>query len=755
MAVEQIPSPSNQSRVQREDSRWDISNLPILGLRELLAILRRRKWSLIVCFILVTAGAVVIVNRMTPIYEATSSVMLDVNERPLANIESILAGLPANSETMHGVVAVMLSRDFAERVIQNLKLYEVPEFNPALQPPSAWATFVSSAREWVRKALGMPAEPAPVSVPSIEQQADRDRVRVISTLLGKLEVLPRAETWVIDITASSEDADMAALLANTVAELYLVNQLEEKFQATKREAEWLTRRLADLRADLQRAESAVETYRSSAGLLQSDGDTTLGQQQISDVNGQLIAARLRRAELESRLREAESLVLSPGGANAAGDVLQSALIQGLIQQEAEVVRKIAELSSTSGENLPAMQSARAEARDLRNKITQEIGRVVEGLRSETAVARSQVYALESSLAKLESQVGATNSKSAQLRVLEREAETSRLLYEAFLSRFKESEDQETIQQSDARVISHADVPPRPEQPKGAILIALSAVFSLLLGLGVAGLRELFDRGIRSMEQVYRYLDMHCLGLLPMISRFRRGGSAPEAYLVKMPTSAYAEATRSVLTGILFASAKTPRVVAVTSARPNEGKTSTAISMARLNALAGRRSIILDLDLRKPELHKRLKARATAGLVEFLNEQATFTDVVQKDEATGLDFIVAGRRTSNSVELLRSKHLTDLLIELGRAYDLVIIDAPPVLALADARLTARLADTTLLIVRWGKTTPEVARLAVRQLLNVGTHIAGVAISMVNVRRNALYTNSDSEAFTGEFRRYYSG
>ncbi|NJO32003.1 MAG: hypothetical protein HC869_01565 [Rhodospirillales bacterium] len=243
-------------------------------------------------------------------------------------------------------------------------------------------------------------------------------------MLDKLEVLPRAETWVIDITASSEEADMAALLANTVAELYLVNQLEEKFQATKREAEWLTRRLADLRADLQRAESAVETYRSSAGLLQSDGDSTLGQQQISDVNGQLIAARLRRAELESRLREAESLVLSPGGANAAGDVLQSALIQGLIQQEAEVVRKIAELSSTSGENLPAMQSARAEARDLRNKITQEIGRVVEGLRSETAVARSQVYALESSLARLESQVGATNSKSAQLRVLEREAETS-------------------------------------------------------------------------------------------------------------------------------------------------------------------------------------------------------------------------------------------------------------------------------------------------------------------------------------------
>ncbi|NJO32004.1 MAG: hypothetical protein HC869_01570 [Rhodospirillales bacterium] len=165
MAVEHIPSPSNQPRVQREESRWDISSLPILDLRELLAILRRRKWSLIICFILVTAGAVVIVNRMTPIYEATSSVMLDVNERPLANIESILAGLPANSETMHGVVAVMLSRDFAERVIQNLKLYEVPEFNPALQPPGAWATFVSSAREQVRKALGMPAEPAPVRCP--------------------------------------------------------------------------------------------------------------------------------------------------------------------------------------------------------------------------------------------------------------------------------------------------------------------------------------------------------------------------------------------------------------------------------------------------------------------------------------------------------------------------------------------------------------------------------------------------------------
>lgn len=755
MAVEQIQNPSNHPSVQRDESRWDISGLPTLDLRELFAILRRRKWSVIICFILVTASAAAIVNRMTPIYEATSSVMLDVNERPLANIESILAGLPANSETMHGVVAVMLSRDFAERVIQKLKLYENPEFNPALRPQSGWATFVSSARGQIWQALGIPTESTPAAVPSIEEQADRERVRVISALLNKLEVVPRAETWVIDITASSEEPIMASLLANTVAELYLVNQLEEKFQATKREAEWLTRRLADLRADLQRAESAVEAYRSSAGLLQSDGDTTLGQQQISDVNGQLIVARMQRAELESRLREAETLLLSPGGASAAGDVLQSPLIQGLIQQEAEVVRKIAELSSTSGENLPAMQSARAEARDLRGKITQEIGRVVEGLRSETVIARAQVGSLESSLASLETQLGATNSKSAQLRVLEREAETSRLLYESFLSRFKEGEDQETIQQSDARVISHADVPGGPEQPKGTILIALSAAFSLLLGLGVAGLWEVFDRGLRSMEQVSRQLDLHCLGLLPAVSRFRRRGSSPEAYLVRMPTSAYAEAVRSILTGILFSSAKTPRVVAVTSARPNEGKTSTAIAMARLNALAGRRSIILDLDLRKPELHKRLKARAANGLVEFLKDRAPFTDVVQRDEATGLDFIVAGRRTSNSVELLRSKHLKDLLVELGKAYDLVIIDAPPVLALADARLTARLADTTLLVVRWGKTTPEVARLAVRQLLNVGAGIAGVAISMVDVRRNAQYNNSDSEAFTGEFRRYYSG
>jgi capsular exopolysaccharide synthesis family protein len=755
MAVEQIQSLGTQSRPQRDEQRWGTGSLPALDLRELLSILRRRKWTVIVCFVLITAGATAIVSRMTPIYEATSSVMIDVNERSVANVESILAGLPASSETIHGVVAVMLSRDFAEHVIQKLKLYEFPEFNPALRSPTTWSTYVAAARDYVKRWLGQATETAPVQMLSVEEQADRERVRVISSLLGKLAIQPRVETWVVDITVSSESPEVAALLANTIAELYLVNQLEEKFEATKRETEWLTQRLASLRTDLEQAEGAVEAYRSSAGLLEGGRDVTLSQEQISDVNSQLVTARIRRAELESRLRQAEILLASPSGANAAGDVLLSPVIQALIQQETEVLRKIAELSSTAGENLPAMQSARAEARDLRTKLTLEISRVVEGLRSETTVARAQEQTLERSLADLGSQVSNLNTKGAELRVLEREAETSRLLYEAFLSRFKEAEDQDTIQQSDARVISHADVPGGPERPKSMILIALSAAFSLLLGLGVAGLKEMFDRGLRSMEQVYRYLDMQCLGLIPAISRFRRRGLSPEAYVARMPTSAYAEAIRSVLTGILLSDARTPRVVAVTSARPNEGKTATAISMARLNALAGRRTICLDIDLRKPELHKRLKVHVQAGLVDYLSGQATLADVIQKDETTGLDYIVAGRRTVNSAELLRSKHLRDLLVELGRVYDLVIVDAPPVLALADARLTARLADKTLLVVRWGRTTPEVARLAIRQLIDAGADIAGVAISMVDVRRNAMYVNSDSEAFTGEFRRYYSG
>jgi len=756
MSIDRLETVRQQPAPKANEWNWQLRSLPAADLSSLIGVLRRRKWILILCCLLITGFTTAVVYSLTPLYEATSSVMIDERQPQLGDVEAIVTGMSISSETVQSEVAVILSRDFADRVIQKLKLFENPEFNPVIRDPSGWSELTSGAKEFVRDQTQGITGGQPAKVLPVEQQFDRERVLVINTFLRTIEVTPRGGTLVIDIKSTAQSPETAADVANTIAELYLVDQLEAKYQATKRATDWLTERLAQIRSDLAAAESAVESYRSSAGLLSGGGETTLAQQQMADINTQLTAARIRRTELEARLRQAEGLFRSPQGASASSDVLLSPVIQNLLAQEIEVQRTIADLASNVGDSHPTMISARAQAQNLRTKLTAEIGRVVASLQNDMAVARAQEATFEKSLAELEEKMGTLNSRDTELRILEREAETNRLLYETFLSRFKESQDQEKIQQSDARIISRADVPFGPSIPNKPMLIALAAVGSVLFGLLIVGAREMFDRGLRSMEEVYQYLGLPCFGLVPVISTFRLAGKSPEAYAVKKPASAYAEAIRSITTGILLTDAKTkPHVIAVTSARPNEGKTAIAISMAALNALGGRRSIILDLDLRKPEIQTRLRSKADHGLVDYLTGQAGLTDVIQKDEASGLDYITAGRRTANFAEVIRSSKLENLLSELGQQYDLVVLDTPPVLAVADTRLLARLADKTLLVVRWGDTARNVVRLALRQISDAGADVAGIAISMVDVRRNAKYGFGDSAAFTGAFKQYYAG
>jgi len=756
MKMEQFERPVEPAQRSRSDTRWDALPVPALDLRELFAAMRRRKWWIIGPTLGITLGAFIVVNMMTPQYEATASVMIDVDQRPVTTIESIVTGLPAGAETILSQVSILQSRDFAARVIQKLRLYEDPEFNSALERPSGVQAALAAVKRGLHLLLSYLQPPKPTRVASVEEQADQERVRIISALLSRITVMPENNSWVIDLTVTSRSPVQAARIANTMAELYLNDQLEAKFDATKRAADWLTQRLADLRTDLETSEGAVEAYRSQAGLLQAGADTTLAQQQIAAVNAQLVTSRAHRAEIEARLRQAEALLASPEGAASSGDVLQSPLIQNLLVQESTITRKIAELASSVGEKHPELIRARAEEKDLKDRVTAEISKVVQGLRSELAVAQAEESSTERSLAQLEAKVSTLNSKGAELKVLEREAESNQSLYDTFLSRFKETQDQDSIQQSDARIISHADVPVHASAPKKAILIALSMAFALLLGCSVVLVREQMERGLRSSEEINRYLRQPCLGLIPAISRLRMRGLSPEDYVVKHPISAVAESIRSIRTGIFLADSDVKlNAIVVTSARPNEGKTSISIAMARLNAMGGRRTILIDLDLRKPEIYRRLRAPSEVGMIDYLSGRSSLPEIIQKDETTGLEFIVSGRRVANFAELLRSAQLEELLGDLGRRYDLVVIDAPPVLAAADTRLIARFAGKTLFVVRWSSTPRHVVRLAISQLVDAGTDIAGVALSLVDVRRNRKYSFGDSEAFTGAYKRYYAG
>lgn len=731
-----------------------------LDLGELLRKLWRRKLAVLGTVVTVTTLAAIVVFQLTPRYTARTAVMIEPRETQVVDIQAVMSGLPRDFATIESEVEVIRSRALANRVIRKLKLLEDPEFNHSLRPKTPWDELRDELfdvrayvpEEWLDIVFGA-ADEEPLSE---EVKREKERVGVIDSFLGRLAVRPERRSRVIIISFESENPRTAALVANTVADLYLVEQLEAKFEATRRAAAWLSTRLAALREKVEAAERAVEKFRKKAGLIEGE-HVTLAVQEISELNTELLMARNKGAEAEARLTQLEAIRLrSSGTVDSVAEVLSSPLVQRLREQETEVLRKTAELSTNYGEKHPRMINVRAEIRDLRGKIETEIHKITENLRGEVAVAQARERTLAGRLKQLEKKIARLNENRVQLHALEREAGANRALYQTFLSRFKETRAQEDIQQTDARIISRADVPNGPSFPKKGLILALAFAGGIFLGVAFAFFIERLDQGFRSMEQVERLAGVSPLGLVPALKGLRAYANAPENYIVAKPESAYGESIRSLHIGVQLSNVDTPpKVVLVTSALPEEGKTAIALSLARVKALAGEKTIIVESDMRRPCLYKKLRLPKEPGLVEFLADQAALADVIRKDEATGADLLPAGRLTPNSSDLLGSERMKGLLAELSARYDLVVLDSPPVLAVADARILCRLADKTIFIVRWAETRREVAMMGLKQIAEAGGDIAGFALSRVNVKKHARYGYGDSGYYYGRYRKYYAG
>jgi capsular exopolysaccharide synthesis family protein len=542
------------------------------------------------------------------------------------------------------------------------------------------------------------------------------------------------------------------LAANAVADLYLVEQLEATFEITQRATVWLGERLADLRAEVEMSESAVEAFREQAGLIEG-AQSSLAAQQISELSTQQILARSARAEAEARLRQVTNLVNSSDSLNSVAEVLASPLIQSLREQEAEVDRRIAELSNEYGEKHPRMINIKAEMTDLQGKIASEVDKVVQNLRNEVSVARAREGSLSASLRTLEQRVAGLNSSEIRLRALQREATANRELYETFLARFKETSTQGELQQPAARIIARAELSPTPSYPRKGFIVVLVFIISIFLGVVLAFAIEQLDHGFRSMDQIEQMIGLPSLGLVPVV---KKGKGTPERFAVENPLSNLGEAIRTIYTAVVLSNVgQPPKVVLVTSALPKEGKTTIALLLGRVCALLGKRTIIIDADLRRPQIHSRLDLPAAPGLVELLTGETTAKEAIFHDEASGADIIPVGKTSPNAAELLNSDRLESILELISQDYDLVILDSPPSMAVADARVLTHLADATILVVRWAATRREVAAMAAKQIKESGGNIAGVVLSRVNVRQHAPYGYGDSGIYYGPSQEYYSG
>ena len=499
------------------------------------------------------------VSRMPPAYEAEALVML--NDRPaqaVPNIPDVVVGSPPSEDSLQSQILLIKSRSMAERLVDQLNLHLLPEFNPALQPKSAdFAAWVDPARlvpGWLLDHLPKAWADTLMTTSASGEMTDQQRAallraQIIETVLDSIMAEPANRSTVIGLKFVSTDPALAALGANTLARLYLSEQLDSKQTASRRASDFLEHEIERLRATVASAEQAVQDYRRQHGLAGAAPD----QQQLTELTTQLVTSRAERAQSEAKLRQVERLLNSGADLNQAAQLLDSPVLTELRARELDLNRQRAELSSEYGPRHPQMLNLQAELKTLEQRKQGEIKQIAQRLRDEVQVGRSREAMLQSSIENLKSQLAQHNEAEIGLEALQREATADRDLLETYINRVKEISSQQKAQEPDAQVISRAALPDEPTYPRRKLIFGVALVGALLVGsLAVFGLEGL-DNTFRSSEQIEDLIGLPALGLVPAIAGLDKRYGSPQDYVLDNPNSPFGEALRSLRTAMLLTS----------------------------------------------------------------------------------------------------------------------------------------------------------------------------------------------------------
>lgn len=721
----------------------------MLDIRAFFLMLWRRK-SVIVGMVLIGVSLTVMALAIIkPEYTARSLILVEDSHKGAlpAEFGSFVDTVKFNSTLVMNEIEVIRSRNTARKVIEQLDLLGDPELNAGNKNALHAYMPQTPERNQGYKSLNLFKDELARLPPEI---AEQQMNAVVTQFLQNLSVRAIAGSYAIQVDYMSRDPSKAALVANTVADIYIEGRLEDRLGASRRLTDWLDGRLRELRDQVRQSELAVADYRARNNL--TEGIRTLvTTEQMSQLNVQLMNAKAALAETKARRSQMDSLNAGGGNIEASGDILKAPFVQQLRAEEADLARMKSDLSRRYGDRHPAMIKVNSDLAATRAKINQEMQKVAASLANEVAVENARVQALQSSLDELKNVSDGENEKTIRLNELQREAESNRLIFDNFLQTYKRSDEQDKLQEAQARVISYAAIPAKPAYPNTWLFLTLGAALSLFLGTFLAFLLEKMDNKFRSASQLEKYCGYPCFALIPAVKS--KSQTEILQYVLDKPSSTVAEAVRTLRTVMNLRGRQRgdkPKVVTVTSSLPGEGKTTLSGWMGRLAAKSGEKVILIDADLRRPNVHRSFGHANDVTLVDYLTNKKSLKEVVFKDDPSGLHMIFAKSVPNSALDLVGSKRMETLIAALRAEYDLIILDSPASMAVSDARILATYSDATIYTVAWDKTPREVVMSGVKQFSDMGYKQLAFSLTNVDVKRHVRYGYGDTAYYYGNYQ-----
>lgn len=694
------------------DTVTGVVNLPML----LRTLWRGKFFILIVTALAVLAGGYYAYILAQPTFKSSAVVMLNTQQSQVVDIESVVSGLPADSSVIATEVEILKSRSLLGKVVDELNLVEDPEFNPLI----ADETPIDVVKAQVRSAIGLPEREIQTDE-TLRMQ--RQRNATIDGLLEVLSIRNVPGSLVFQVTVETSAARKSAAIADTLVDQHILNQLQVKFDATEQATKWLTERVTELQVALENAEGEVKSFRANTTLVSPEALTGL-EVQLKDLRERLSDTEMARETTAARLEQLRGLSTPQEKLDATNDPQLQRLMPRINQAD------IAALFDTRWEQIVT----RAEL-DLQR-------------------AEAQIAALTTSQDELQSQIAQQSADLIELQQLTREAEASRLLYEYFLSRLKETSAQQGIQQADSRVLSNAVVPGFPATPRKPLILAVSFLLGFMVAAAAVLLREARKNTFRAADELERITTYPVIGQLPLLPIRKRSDAL--AYLADKPTSAAAEAVRNLRTSVLLSNVDTPpKIVMTCSSFPGEGKTTIALALAQNMSKMGKKVLLIEGDVRRRVFSQYMARSDDSGLVKVLADNVPLADVVIRNESLGCDVLLADKTTENAADLFSSKRFAELMKTARESYDHVIVDTPPVLVVPDARIIAQNVDAIVFVVQWDKTIKPAVIDSLREFESVNKQVSGLVLNKVSLKGMRRYGYGDKYgAYSAYGAKYYN-